>query len=338
MTVTDRHRQRVVLPRSGPDLFWQRIRAHFSGDDPARWKALVMFALRVDCGWPLELIGHAFGHTKGHVLRCLRDLRNELRHTFAPPDDWFHGSERPDSHDDRSAEPPSLSGRGRGRVNGSDSSAADPPPTPPGKGGESSAPHRKGPAMIDLRRISIDCLKPAPYNPRVPLKPGMPGYRRLERSLAEFDLVQPIVWNERTGHVVAGHQRLEILKNKGEPEVDVSVVSLSLEREKALNVVLNNPQVGSDWEMDQLTELVAELDALPDFDATLTGFDDDDLRALLMEPVPDLPPDDAGDESQSPHVRVTLEVPPARWEAVRPDLDDLLAEHELTLHVKMPRD
>ena len=107
--------------------------------------------------------------------------------------------------------------------------------------------------MIDLRRIPIEQLHPAPYNPRVPLEPGSPGYRRLERSIDEFDLVQPIVWNEETGHVMSGHQRLEILRRRGVREIDVAVVSLSLDREKALNITLNNRQVGSDWDTSGAT-------------------------------------------------------------------------------------
>ena len=68
---------------------------------------------------------------------------------------------------------------------------------------------------MNIQRLPISKLKPAPYNPRKVLKPGMRGYRRLERSLSEFDLVQPLVWNKTTGHVVSGHQRLEILKARG---------------------------------------------------------------------------------------------------------------------------
>ena len=96
---------------------------------------------------------------------------------------------------------------------------------------------------MNIKRISLDELKPAPYNPRISLKAGMPGYERLARSLDEFDLVQPIVWNEQTGHIVSGHQRLQILKDRGHTETDVVVVSLPLEREKALNITLNNSQV-----------------------------------------------------------------------------------------------
>src|SRR5262245_25392469 len=101
---------------------------------------------------------------------------------------------------------------------------------------------------MKLRTLHLETLQHAPYNPRKPLQAGSAAYRRLERSLAEFDLVQPIVWNEQTGHVVGGHQRLEILRHRGAKKVEVAVVSLSLEREQALNIALNNSQVGSDWD------------------------------------------------------------------------------------------
>jgi ParB-like chromosome segregation protein Spo0J len=186
---------------------------------------------------------------------------------------------------------------------------------------------------MHLETLPLTALKPAPYNPRKPLKPGMPAYRRLERSLAEFELVQPLVWNRTTGHVVGGHQRLEILKHRGVKSVECVVVELPLEREKALNVALNNQQVGSDWDVDKLTDLVADLQALPDFDATLTGFDEDDLRDLLLGPQP-LP----SEEDDEPDVvRVTLEILPEAWERIRPAVDALLAAHrDIQAHVRLP--
>jgi len=188
---------------------------------------------------------------------------------------------------------------------------------------------------MNLQKLPIEQLKPAPYNPRVALQPGSPAYRRLERSLREFDLVQPIVWNARTGHVVAGHQRIEILKYQGATEIDCVVVDLPLEREKALNVALNNSQVGGDWDPAKLVELVTELTDLPDFDATLTGFDPDDLNDLLLAPAPELPEEPEDDEATD-CVRVTLEIPPDDWDDVRPELDRLVAERDLKIHVRMP--
>jgi ParB-like chromosome segregation protein Spo0J len=186
---------------------------------------------------------------------------------------------------------------------------------------------------MNIQRIAIEELRPAPYNPRKGLKPGMPGYRRLERSLREFDLVQPLVWNRATGHVVSGHQRLEILKSKGVKEVDVVVVDLPLPKEKALNIALNNPLVGGEWEGAKLVDLVRELERSAEADVGWTGFDDDALRDLLLAPA-GASPDGDEDASESEMVRVTLEVPAGSWESLRAELDPLVAEHGVRVHVR----
>lgn len=184
-----------------------------------------------------------------------------------------------------------------------------------------------------LRTLPIGNLKPAPYNPRKVLKKGSPGYRRLERSLAAFELVQPIVWNEHTGHVVGGHQRVQILKDRGESAVECVIVNLPLEREKALNIALNNSGVGSDWDGDKLTGLLNELAALPDFDATLTGFDARELDALLYRPT-ESPIED--EPEPGPAVRVTLLIAPDDWDALRPALDAALSGYDIERHVRLP--
>lgn len=183
------------------------------------------------------------------------------------------------------------------------------------------------------RSIPLAKLHPAPYNPRLTLQPGDPAWRRLERSIREFSLVQPIVWNERTGHVVAGHQRLEVIRHLGHTEVDCIVVDLPLEREKALNVTLNNPNVASDWDPELLTTLLDDLQSLPDFDATLTGFDETHLRELLLAPEPALPePETLALEN----VRITFEIHPDRWPDFRPHLDTFLASHHIRPHIDLP--
>src|SRR6185369_1103698 len=118
-----------------------------------------------------------------------------------------------------------------------------------------------------------------------------------------------------------------------EQQIEVAVVSLSLEREKALNIALNNAQVGSDWDLAKLADLVGELAALPDFDVTLTGFDERDVRDLNLAP-------DAKRASSDPvecdgdHVEVLLEVPRDEWDTLRPALDEFLFAHPLRVHVK----
>lgn len=196
---------------------------------------------------------------------------------------------------------------------------------------------------MDLQRLPLAALQPAPYNPRITLRPGDAAFEKLKRSLEEFDLVQPIVWNCRTGHVVGGHQRLEVLKQAGRTEVDCVVVDLPLEREKALNITLNNVSVASEWDPDKLLSVLEDLHDLPDFDSTLTGFDEQQLQDLLLSPAHSTfggearPGDRPGAEGDQ-LIRAALEIPPDRWEDVRLRLDQLLAlEPTVALHVHLPR-
>ena len=92
----------------------------------------------------------------------------------------------------------------------------------------------------------ITDLIPADYNPRKDLKPGDPDYEKLKRSMHEFGYVDPIIWNQQTGHVVGGHQRLKILQDEGIKEAECVVVNLNEDKEKALNVALN--KISGDWD------------------------------------------------------------------------------------------
>ena len=88
---------------------------------------------------------------------------------------------------------------------------------------------------MNIQKVSADRLNPAAYNPRRDLKPGDKDYEKLKRSIEEFGFVEPVVWNRRTGFVVGGHQRLKVLLDMGETEIDCVVVDLEPEKEKALN-------------------------------------------------------------------------------------------------------
>ncbi len=129
-----------------------------------------------------------------------------------------------------------------------------------------------------IERKSIYELMPAPYNPREDIQPGDAEYEKLKRSLEEFGYVEPVIWNERSGYVVGGHQRLKVLRELGETEIDCVIVDLPDEREKALNVALN--KIHNTWDKEKLTELLEDLQNT-DIDITLTGFDSAELDKLL---------------------------------------------------------
>lgn len=127
--------------------------------------------------------------------------------------------------------------------------------------------------------IGVHAIKLAPYNPRVALKPGDPAYEKIKRSIEEFGLVEPLVFNIATDHLVGGHQRLQVLKDMGAVDVVVSVVDIKdLKREKALNVALN--QVSGAFDDEKLAALLDSIDD-GEFDATLTGFDSEEIKRRL---------------------------------------------------------
>jgi ParB-like chromosome segregation protein Spo0J len=181
---------------------------------------------------------------------------------------------------------------------------------------------------VEVRMMPIKRLKPAPYNPRRVLKPADTAYRKLEASLRQFGLVEPLIWNERTGHVVGGHTRLGILKKLGVKQVPVSVVQLSDEREKALNVVLNNQEAQGRYDPEKLADLLEELDELPEL--VMTGFDHHTVETLRFEPVADR---DEPEETEA-RVVITLEMDAAIYERAAPKLDALIAEFDLISHVR----
>ena len=131
---------------------------------------------------------------------------------------------------------------------------------------------------MTIEKIPAARLNPAAYNPRKDLKPGDREYEKLKRSIAEFGYVEPVIWNRQTGNVVGGHQRLKVLIDLGQQEIDCVVVDLDLQREKALNIALNKIQ--GDWDEGKLASLMAEFDASA-FDVSLTGFDAEEVDALL---------------------------------------------------------
>lgn len=51
---------------------------------------------------------------------------------------------------------------------------------------------------MDIRKIPVEQIIPADYNPRKDLKPGDPEYDKLKRSIEQFGYVEPLIWNK--GH------------------------------------------------------------------------------------------------------------------------------------------
>ncbi len=119
-------------------------------------------------------------------------------------------------------------------------------------------------------------LKNAAYNPR---RITDDARRRLKKNLETVGLVEPVIWNRRTGNVVGGHQRLRCLDSlEGSQDylVPVAVVDLDPATEKSQCLFLNNQEAQGDWDLLLLADA---LKGIPELDPT--GFDRGQLYQLF---------------------------------------------------------
>ena len=143
-----------------------------------------------------------------------------------------------------------------------------------------------------MKTIHRSQISKASYNPRLIDENNK---KKLEEGIKDNGLVEPLVWNERTGNLVSGHQRLSILdklEKSKDYELDVSVVDVDEKTEKKLNVQLNNQSMMGEFDYDMLGELASEFDGgLSDL-----GFSDFDIEMMFgtNEKFQDLLPDAEG--------------------------------------------
>lgn len=120
----------------------------------------------------------------------------------------------------------------------------------------------------------------APYNPRVI---GENERKKLKAKIKQVGLVETLVWNRQTGHLVSGHQRMSILDelHKGKDySLAMSVIDVPLDEEKRLNVFLNNPKAQGDWDVPGIENLIRDLGM--SFDGM--GFDAADIQLMCEAP------------------------------------------------------
>lgn len=130
---------------------------------------------------------------------------------------------------------------------------------------------------VELKRSQI---KLADYNPRH-ISPE--GKANLKRSIKKYGVLGGIVVNAQTGNtLVGGHQKILIADEiYGYPETDYALraelINVDEKTEKQINVTLNNPNVGGDWNYDKLRELIPQIDykdvGLTDEDLSMIGCD-----------------------------------------------------------------
>ena len=130
-----------------------------------------------------------------------------------------------------------------------------------------------------IKRKKLTELKPAPYNPRKDIRKDPYFYDKLNRSITQWGIIDPIIWNEQTGHVVGGNQRLAILQDKKIKETDVIVINIPPIEEKTLNIALN--KITGTWDNEKLSQLFQEIKIQDDLFLDLTGFTEKETDEII---------------------------------------------------------
>lgn len=131
-----------------------------------------------------------------------------------------------------------------------------------------------GVSFLIPEMVEIATLKAAQYNPR---KISDWEMRKLMTSIETDGFIEPIVIN-KDGTIIGGHQRVEALKNIGEPKVSAIRLDLSKERERELNLRLN--RVSGEWDVPMLVAILKDMD---EGERMRTGFDENEIAKLCDE-------------------------------------------------------
>jgi len=129
---------------------------------------------------------------------------------------------------------------------------------------------------LTVDEVPIDELRPDPANPRRISEDELDA---LERSLRQFGFVQPVLARREDRTVIGGHQRLVAARRLGLTTVPVTWLDVTVEQARLLGLALN--KISGSWDEQLLARLLADLQAAPDVDLTLSGFGEDEIGDLL---------------------------------------------------------
>jgi hypothetical protein len=126
-------------------------------------------------------------------------------------------------------------------------------------------------------------IKNAPYNPR---KISERAKEKLKSYIRKYKLKSPLTWNKRTGNLVSGHRRLEVLDllhGGVDYELTLAIVDEELNDEVRDNIFMNNPDAQGEFDGDLMGKILTEfpeLDPKKDF-----GFEQVNIDFILSQAI-----------------------------------------------------
>lgn len=130
---------------------------------------------------------------------------------------------------------------------------------------------------MNLRLAKLADLKPDPNNAR---EHGDENLEAIEKSLRNFEQVEPLVVQKSTGVVIGGNGRLAVMAKMGLEECWVVDVDLDDQKARALGIALNRTGELAEWNQQRLADLLA---SLPQDVRCDIGFGDADYHRMLAQ-------------------------------------------------------
>ncbi len=156
--------------------------------------------------------------------------------------------------------------------------------------------------MRFVKDFDVSALQPYGKNPR---KHG-DDIAGIVKSIEHFGWTNPILVQEGTNRIIAGHGRLEAAKNAGLGKVPVIFLKMNDEDASAYTIADNKLTEMSKWDDEALSSILEELQSCQ-FDLSLTGFSKDELSQILTPEHESLERTDLDDQPDVPAVATSKE-------------------------------
>jgi len=141
---------------------------------------------------------------------------------------------------------------------------------------------------LSIQYVEPEALKPYKNNSRTH---SVDQVEQIQRSMIEFGFTNPILVDE-SFEIIAGHGRLEAAQNLEHEKVPIIVLANLTDDQKSAYVIADNKlALNASWDFELLETELSRLREY-EFDVSLIGFDDRELKAILGEIVKEPPPPD----------------------------------------------
>jgi hypothetical protein len=130
-----------------------------------------------------------------------------------------------------------------------------------------------------VKVVNRDQINEAYYNPRQITDEARKQLKDFISDIKRGGLLDPLSWNEKTGNLLGGHQRIKILDqlHRGKPyQLTVAACDMDETDEVRGNIFLNNASAQGTWDIEKLKAIKDEFEV----DFLDCGFSTEDLDVM----------------------------------------------------------